>query len=73
MRRSYSKSSVKIEKTCTSMGLKASSSLKHTVKQLVVRVKENTSEEKRKNVVYQVAYNDCKKVHIDETKRTLKI
>ena len=43
------------------------------MKQLVVRVKQNTSEELKKKVVYQVAYNDCKKVHIDETKRTLKI
>ena len=44
-----------------------------TLKQLLVKGKQKMPEEKKKEVVYHVPFKDCRKVHIRETKRTLKI
>ena len=64
--------SEKIEKTCGPLDVKAILKPQSTLKQQLVRVKQKTPEEKRKEVVYQVPCKDCPKVYIGETKRKLK-
>ena len=65
--------SEKIEKTCGPLGVKPVFKPQSTLKQQLMRVKQKMPEEKKKEVVYQVPCQDCPKVYIGETKRTLKI
>ena len=65
--------SERLEKACTSHGVKAIFKCQNTLKQLLVRVKQKTPEEKKKEAVYKVPCNYCSKVYIGETKRALKI
>ena len=65
--------SEKIEKTCGSIEVKAIFKPQSTLKQQLVRVKQKTPKEKKKEGVYQVPCKDSPKVYIGETKRTLKV
>ena len=55
------------------LGVKAVFKSQSTLKQMLVKVKQKRPEEEKKEVVYQVPCNDCSKVYIGETKRTLKV
>ena len=62
----------KIEKTCAPLRVKATFKPQSTLKQLLMKVKQEMPKKKKKEVVYQVPCKDCLKVYIGETKRTLK-
>ena len=44
-----------------------------TMKRDLMQVKNNTPEQKQTGVVYEVPCKDCLELHVDETKRTLKV
>ena len=43
-----------------------------TIRQMLVRVKNRIPEDRRKGVIYEIPCQDCEKVYIGETGRTLK-
>ena len=65
--------SEKLERVCTSLGVKAAFRPMRTLRQALVKVKTPIPEEKKKGVMYEVPCKDCHRVHIGATKRTLKV
>ena len=64
--------SVKLEKVCAPLGVKAVFKPQRTMRSLLVQVKEKIPSENQKEVVYEVPCKDCGLKYIGETRRSLK-
>ena len=64
--------SEKLEKVCAPLGVKTIFRPQKTLWSIVMRVKQKTPMEKKRNVVYEVPCHDCQFTNIGETRRTVK-
>ena len=65
--------SEKLERVCTSLGVRAAFKPVRTLKQTLMRLKTRIPEERKRGVVYKVPCKECSKTYVGETKRTLKV
>ena len=65
--------SEKLERVCTSLGVKAVFKPVRTLRQILMQVKTRIPEERKRGVVYKVPCKECHQTYIGETKRTLKV
>ena len=65
--------SEKLERVCTSLGVKAVFKPVRTLRQILMQVKTRIPEERKRGVVYEVPCKECHQTYIGETKRTLKV
>ena len=65
--------SEKLERVCTSLGVRAAFKPIRTLKQTLMRLKTRMPEERKRGVVYEVPCKECSKTYVGETKRTLKV
>ena len=65
--------SERLEKVCKPLGVQPVFKPPTTLKQSLVKLKARTTQEKKKEVVYQVPCGECDEVYLGETKRTLKV
>ena len=64
--------SEKLEKVCAPLGVKTIFRPQKTLRSIVMRVKQKTPMEKKRNVVYEVPCHDRQLTYIGETRRTMK-
>ena len=65
--------SEKLERVCTSVGVRAAFRLARTLKQTLMKLKTRVTDERKTGVVYEVPCKDCRKTSVRETKRTLRV
>ena len=65
--------SEKLERVCTSLGVRAAFKPVRTLKQTLMRLKTRIPEERKRGVVYEVPCKEYSKTYVGETKRTLKV
>ena len=65
--------SEKLERVCTSLGVRATFRPMRTLRQTLMKVKTRVAKEKKRGVVYEVPCKECSKTYIGETKRMLKV
>ena len=65
--------SEKLERVCTSLGVRAAFKPVRTLKKTLMRLKTQIPEERKRGVVCKVPCKECSKTYVGETKRTLKV
>ena len=65
--------SEKLERVCTSLGVRAVFKPVRTLKQTLMKLKARVPEERKRGVVYEIPCKECSKTYVGETKRTLKV
>ena len=65
--------SEKLERVCTSLGVRAAFKPVRTLKQTLMRLKTRIPEGRKRGVVCEVPCKECSKTYVGKTKRTLKI
>ena len=64
--------SKKLKKVCAPLGVKTIFRLQKKLRSMLMQVKQKTTMEKKRNVVYEGPFRDCQLTYIGETRRTMK-